>query len=65
MRNCGKEARIAAGLKVDPGLKVELVAAEPEITSPVAMAFDEDGKLWVVEMRDYPHGPPPSVQPAS
>jgi putative membrane-bound dehydrogenase-like protein len=36
---------------------VELVAAEPDIQSPVAMAFDEDGRLWVVEMRDYPNGP--------
>src|SRR5262249_34891914 len=44
--------------RVAPGLRVELVAAEPEIESPVAMAFDEDGKLWVVEMRDYPNGPP-------
>jgi putative membrane-bound dehydrogenase-like protein len=58
-------ARIAAGLKLDPGLRVELVAAEPEIESPVAMAFDEDGKLWVVEMRDYPHGPPPGKPPES
>jgi putative membrane-bound dehydrogenase-like protein len=40
-----------------PGLRIELVAAEPEIESPVAMAFDEDSKLWVVEMRDYPNGP--------
>ncbi len=44
---------------VAPGLRVELVAAEPDIESPVAMAFDEDGKLWVVEMPDYPNGPPP------
>jgi putative membrane-bound dehydrogenase-like protein len=40
-----------------PGLRIELVAAEPDIQSPVAMAFDEDGRLWVVEMRDYPNGP--------
>jgi putative membrane-bound dehydrogenase-like protein len=46
-----------AGFRVDPGLRVELVAAEPEIESPVAMAFDEDGRLWVVEMLDYPNGP--------
>jgi putative membrane-bound dehydrogenase-like protein len=48
---------------VAPGLRVELVAAEPEIESPVAMAFDEDGKLWVVEMRDYPNGPPKGQPP--
>jgi putative membrane-bound dehydrogenase-like protein len=43
--------------RVAPGLRVELVAAEPDLESPVAMAFDEDGRLWVVEMRDYPNGP--------
>ena len=43
--------------RLDAGLRIELVAAEPQIESPVAMAFDEDGRLWVVEMRDYPNGP--------
>src|SRR5205814_1599915 len=43
--------------KLDDGLKIELVACEPQIESPVAMAFDPDGRLWVVEMRDYPNGP--------
>src|SRR2546428_660820 len=33
--------RALAGFRVDPGLRVELVAAEPEVESPVAMAFDE------------------------
>jgi putative membrane-bound dehydrogenase-like protein len=42
---------------LDAGLRMELVASEPQIESPVAMAFDEDGRLWVVEMRDYPNGP--------
>ncbi|MEW4568478.1 PVC-type heme-binding CxxCH protein [Tautonia sp. JC769] len=50
-------------IHVDPGLRVELVAAEPQITSPVAMAFDEQGRLWVVEMRDYPNGPAPGEPP--
>jgi len=49
--------------RIAPGLRVELAAAEPEIESPVAMAFDEDGKLWVVEMRDYPNGPAPGRPP--
>src|SRR5436853_7819309 len=43
--------------KLDDGLRIELVACEPQIESPVAMAFDPDGRLWVVEMRDYPNGP--------
>ena len=43
--------------KLDDGLRIELVACEPQIESPVAMQFDPDGRLWVVEMRDYPNGP--------
>lgn len=37
-------------------LKVELVASEPLIQSPVAIDWGPDGKLWVVEMCDYPTG---------
>lgn len=48
-----------------PGLRIELVASEPEIVDPVAMAFDADGRLWVVEMRDYPNGPAPGTPPMS
>ncbi|MGI8980911.1 MAG: PVC-type heme-binding CxxCH protein [Pirellulaceae bacterium] len=43
--------------QLDPLLSIELVAAEPEVVDPVAMRFDEDGRLWVAEMRDYPLGP--------
>lgn len=42
--------------QLTPGLKIELVAAEPLIVDPVALAWSDDGKLWVVEMRDYPNG---------
>lgn len=35
---------------------IELVAAEPLIVDPVAIDFGPDGKLWVVEMHDYPMG---------
>ncbi len=45
-----------------PELKLELVAGEPEVMSPVAIAFGADGCLWVVEMRDYPYGPKPGSQ---
>ena len=38
---------------VAPGFRVELVAAEPMISTPVAMQWDEDGRLWVVEMNGY------------
>ncbi len=43
-----------ATFQVKRGFRLELVAAEPLVVDPVAMAFDEDGRLFVVEMRDYP-----------
>lgn len=36
-----------------PGYKLELVASEPLIASPVAVAWDENSRLYVVEMRGY------------
>lgn len=43
-------------MRVHPGFKVELVASEPLIRSPVAFEWSADGRLWVVEMSDYPNG---------
>ena len=39
-----------------PNLKVVLAASEPLIRDPVAFDWDERGRLWVVEMGDYPEG---------
>src|SRR5436190_1640316 len=39
--------------KTAPGFKIELVASEPMVQDPVAITFDEDGRIWVVEMRGY------------
>jgi putative membrane-bound dehydrogenase-like protein len=44
--------------QLDPACRIELAAAEPQVIDPVAVRFGEDGRMWVVEMRDYPHGPP-------
>lgn len=44
-------------------LKVEVVAAEPLVIDPVAVEFGPDGKLWVVEMRDYPSGMDGNLKP--
>jgi putative membrane-bound dehydrogenase-like protein len=46
-----------AGLKTDPELTVELAAAEPDVLDPVFVAFDPKGRMWVVQMADYPNGP--------
>ena len=45
-----------AAFRLAPGLKIEVVASEPLIQDPVAFDWSPDGKLWVVEMRDYPLG---------
>jgi len=36
------------------GYRIELVASEPLISDPVEIAFDEDGKMYVAQMDDYP-----------
>ena len=36
-----------------PGYRVELVASEPMIESPILMDFDPDGRLWVLEMLTF------------
>ncbi|MFO0849369.1 MAG: neutral/alkaline non-lysosomal ceramidase N-terminal domain-containing protein [Gemmataceae bacterium] len=46
----------AAAVRVRPGLAVDLVAGDPLVADPVALAFGPDGKLWVAEMADYPLG---------
>ncbi|MCA9219139.1 MAG: hypothetical protein KDA71_02365, partial [Planctomycetales bacterium] len=43
-------------IQVRPGFRVELVAAEPLVVDPIAIAWSPDAKLWVVEMGDYPLG---------
>ncbi len=43
-------------LRPRPGFQVELVAAEPLVMDPIALDWGADGKLWVVEMADYPLG---------
>jgi putative membrane-bound dehydrogenase-like protein len=40
--------------RLPEGFKIELVAAEPMVTSPVAMEVDEYGNIFVVEMPGYP-----------
>src|SRR5207253_975511 len=45
-----------AAIHLRPEFQVELMVSEPLIMDPVAMAFGPDGKLWVVEMGDYPLG---------
>ena len=43
-------------IRVRPGFAVELMASEPLVRDPIAFEWGADGKLWVVEMGDYPLG---------
>src|SRR5687768_10378126 len=40
-------------MQVEEGFLVKLVAAEPLVKAPVAITFDERGRIWVVEMHGY------------
>src|SRR6266536_4419075 len=53
-----------AAFRLEPGLQIQLVAAEPVVVAPVAMTFDELGRLYVVENRGYPTGPGEGKPPA-
>ena len=49
-------------MKVPEGFSVEMVAAEPDIVNPVAMTFDERGRIWITESLEYPrHEPGPGA----
>ena len=43
-----------AKMQVPDGFRVELVASEPDIINPVAMAFDDAGRIYVTESFEYP-----------
>ena len=49
-------AQALKSMRTAPEFTVELAAAEPLVVDPVAIDWGADGKLWVVEMRDYPMG---------
>jgi putative membrane-bound dehydrogenase-like protein len=42
--------------RLHPGFRIELAAAEPLLASPVALDFDEDGRLYVAEFREFNQG---------
>ena len=42
-------------MQVPVDFDIQLFAAEPDITNPIAMSWDERGRLWIVESVDYPN----------
>lgn len=49
--------------QVPADFSLQLFVAEPDIVKPIYMAWDERGRAWVVEARDYPHGLVPEGEP--
>jgi putative heme-binding domain-containing protein len=41
-------------MTVPDGFTVELVASEPDIVNPIAMCFDDRGRIWITESIEYP-----------
>ncbi len=54
MANGLAPAEAAEAMTVPPGFTVKLLAAEPDVKQPIAMAFDDRGRLWVAEAYSYP-----------
>ncbi len=42
-------------IQVPPDFNLELFASEPDIINPIAMDWDDRGRLWVIETVDYPN----------
>jgi hypothetical protein len=42
-------------IQVPVGFELKLFASEPDIINPIAMEWDERGRLWVIETVDYPN----------
>ncbi|MFM7162217.1 MAG: PVC-type heme-binding CxxCH protein, partial [Planctomycetaceae bacterium] len=56
---------VAAGqtFAIKDGFQLRLLAAEPLVTDPVAMEYDEAGRAYVIEMNDYPYTDPQTDKP--
>ncbi|MBI1373167.1 MAG: hypothetical protein GC159_10590 [Phycisphaera sp.] len=48
----------ASGMTLPDGFHATAFAHEPDVTQPIAMAFDHRGRLWVVEGHAYPEWSP-------
>ncbi len=54
-----KPADAQKAFVVPKGFEVRLFASEPMVVNPVAMTWDDRGRLWVVELYEYPKGAAP------
>ncbi len=54
-----KPADAQRAFAVPKGFEVRLFASEPMVVNPVAMTWDDRGRLWVLELYEYPLGTKP------
>jgi len=50
-------------IQLPEGFEARLFASEPEVVNPVAMTWDPQGRLWVLELYEYPKGAPKGEKP--
>jgi putative membrane-bound dehydrogenase-like protein len=58
-----RPSEAAKKFSVPDGFEVRIFASEPDVVNPVAMTWDERGRLWVVELYEYPLGARPGEKP--
>src|SRR5687767_6759775 len=49
--------------ELHPSLQMTVFARDPDVVDPVALCWDEQGRMFVVEMIDYPYGMGPEKKP--
>ena len=49
--------------QVPADFELQLFTAEPDVVKPIFLSWDERGRAWVIEARDYPHGLQPEGEP--
>ncbi len=54
-----------SSFQIEKGFSISLFAAEPLVRDPVAISFDQRGRMFVAEYSDYPIGPPKGQEPLS
>ena len=57
------EADLTSDVQIHSALELKLFAAEPHVVDPIGIAFDELGRCFALEMRDYPLGLGPDHKP--
>lgn len=53
----------AKKMTLPEGFEARIFASEPQVVNPVAMTWDDRGRLWVVELYEYPLGAAPGTKP--